>query len=120
MSDEISWHVELMVKPGELDNLRALTKEMMETTKGESGVLIYERFVSEDGRVVHVYERYVDSVAAAAHLAAFGELYGERFKSMVDRKRFTVFGTPSNELRSILDRFNADYLGLLEGFSVVH
>ena len=119
MSDEVSWHVELMVKPGELDNFRALTKEMMETTKGESGVLIYERFVSEDERVVHVYERYVNSDAAVAHLAAFGKLYGERFKSMVDRKRFTVFGAPSNALRSILDRFNADYLDLLEGFSAV-
>ena len=120
MSNEVSWQVELMVKPGELGNFRALTKEMMETTKGEPGVLIYERFVSEDGRIVHVYERYVDSVAAVAHLVAFGKQYGERFKGMVDRKRFTVFGAPSEELRSILDRFNADYLDLLEGFSVVH
>ena len=120
MSEEVSWQVELMVKPGELDNFRALTKEMIETTKGESGVLIYERFVSADGRVVHVYERYMNSVAAVAHLVAFGQRYGERFKSMVDRRRFTVFGAPSNELKSILDRFNADYLGLLDGFSIVH
>ena len=62
MSDEVSWQVELVIKPGELDNFRTLTKEMMETTKGESGVLIYERFVSEDGRVVHAYERYVASL----------------------------------------------------------
>jgi hypothetical protein len=119
MSDEVSWQVELIVKPGELDNFRALTKEMVEATKGERGVLIYERFVSDDRRAVHVYERYVDSVAAVAHLLSFGKLYGGRFERTVDRKRFTVFGAPSNELRSILDRFNADYLGLLDGFSVI-
>ena len=119
MRGEVSWQVELTVKPGELDNFRTLTKEMMEFTKGESGVLIYERFVSEDGKVVYVYERYVDSAAAVAHLVAFGKLYGERFKGMVDRRRFTVLGAPSDELRGILDAFGAAYFGPFEGFSLV-
>ena len=119
MRSEVSWQVELTVKPGEFDKFRTLTREMMETTKGESGVLIYERFVSEDSKVVYVYERYVDSAAAAEHLVAFGKLYGERFKSMVDRKRFTVFGAPSDELKRILDGFGATYFGPFEGFSLV-
>jgi Alginate export len=33
MSNQISWHVELQVKPGQLDPLRALTNEMVESTK---------------------------------------------------------------------------------------
>ena len=119
MRGEISWQVELTVKSGELDNFRTLTREMVESTKGEPGVLIYERFVSEDGKVVYVYERYADSAAAVAHLVAFGKLYGERFRSLVDRRRFTVFGTPSDELRGILDRFGAAYFGPFEGFSLV-
>ena len=68
MRGEVSWQVELTVKPGELDNFRALTREMVESTKGEPGVLIYERFISEDGKVVSAYERYADSAAAVAHL----------------------------------------------------
>jgi hypothetical protein len=92
---------------------------MVKSTKGEPGVLIYERFVSADGKVVYVYERYADSAAAVAHLVAFGKLYGERFKSMVDRRRFTVFGAPTDELRRILDGFGAAYFGPFEGFSLV-
>jgi hypothetical protein len=99
MCGEISWQVELTVKPGELDNFRALTREMVESTKRESGVLIYERFVSEDDKVVYVYERYADSAAAAAHLLAFGKMYRDPFMNMVDRRRFTVFGTATDALR---------------------
>ncbi|MFM9888866.1 MAG: putative quinol monooxygenase [Burkholderiales bacterium] len=117
MSEQISWHVELQVKPGQIDALRVLTREMIESTKRESGVLIYERFMSDDGQVVHLLERYVDSTAAAAHLVAFERQYGERFASMVDRKRFTVFGTPSVELMQILDRFGARYVASFAGFS---
>lgn len=46
-------------------------------------------------------------------------MYGERFVSMIDRRRFTVFGTPSDELKAILDRFSASYLEPFEGFSLV-
>jgi predicted subunit of tRNA(5-methylaminomethyl-2-thiouridylate) methyltransferase len=119
MRGEISWHVELTVRPGELDNFRALTRAMVDSTKREPGVLIYERFVSEDGRVVSVYERYADSAAAVTHLLAFGNVYGKRFVNMVDRTRFTVFGTPTAELRAILDRFGVTYLAPFEGFSRV-
>ncbi len=119
MDEQISWQVELQVKPGQLDALRVLTSEMIASTKSESGALIYERFISDDGQLVYVVERYVDSVVAVAHLVAFGRQYGESFASMVDRKRFTVFGTPSVELKGILDRFGARYFSLLEGFSRV-
>ena len=35
--------------------------------------------------------------------------FAERYASMVDRKRFVVFGEPSDELRAILDRYGAMY-----------
>ncbi len=119
MSNQISWHVELQIKQGQIDALRALTSEMVESTKNESGALIYERFISEDGQVVHVFERYIDSTAAIEHLVAFGKRYGERFAALVDRKRFTVFGVPSVELKQILDRFGAAYFVPFAGFSRV-
>ncbi len=105
MGGQVSWHVELAVKPGELENFRALTREMVEYARSEPGVLIYERFASRDGKVVHVYERYADSATALAHLLEFRKKFGERFSGMVDRKRFTVFGTPSDELKRVLDGF---------------
>ena len=98
MSNDISWHAELRVKPGQLDALRALTNEMVAATKSEPGALIYKRYISADRQVVHVFERYVDPDAAVAHLTAFRKTYGERLGKMIDRKRFTVFGTPTTEL----------------------
>jgi quinol monooxygenase YgiN len=110
MGGEISWHVELRVRPGQLDNFRTLTAEMVAATRREPGVLSYQRFVSEDGTTVHVYERYSDSGVAVAHLEAFAKRFAGRFSKMVERKTFTVFGDPSAELRSMLDRFDAMYL----------
>ena len=57
MSNQISWLVELAVKLGQIDNFRALTGEMVESTREEPGVLSYERFVTDDAKFVHVYER---------------------------------------------------------------
>ena len=107
MGGQVSWHVELAVKTGELENFRALTHEMVEYSRSEPGVLIYERFSSRDGKVVHVYERYADTATALAHLLEFRNKFGERFSGMVDRRRFTVFGTPSSELKRVLDEFGA-------------
>jgi quinol monooxygenase YgiN len=119
MSGAIAWQVELAVRPGELENFRTLTREMVESTQGERGVLLYERFVSADGTVVYVYERYADSAAAVAHLLTFAHKYGARFAQLVERRRFIVFGTPSAELQRILDRFDATYLRPFDGFSLV-
>jgi quinol monooxygenase YgiN len=117
MGEPISWHVELAVKPGGLDAFRSLTDEMVDATRKECGVLIYERFLSADEQTVYVYERYVDSDAAVAHLRAFKAAFGRRFGQLVERKRFTVFGSPTAELIAIFDEFGATYASLLAGFS---
>lgn len=110
MGNQISWHVELAIKEDQLDGFQTLTREMVEFTRSEPGVLSYQRFASEDGKFVHGYERYADSAAALVHLRNFATLFGERFSTAVDRRRFTVFGQPSHELRAVLDRFGAIYL----------
>jgi quinol monooxygenase YgiN len=119
MAEQISWQVELAVKPGQLESFRTLTREMVEFTRSEAGVLIYERFISADGATVYVYERYVDSAAAVAHLQAFRQYFGARFASLIERRHFLVFGTPSGELRSILNGFGATYLAFFDGFTGV-
>ena len=117
MGDYISWHVELRVKPGQMDAFCSLTGEMVEATKLEHGALIYERFIGDDNEAVHVFERYSDSAAATAHLRTFAQMYGKRFTELVDRKCFSVFGTPTPELRKILDPLGARYFAPLAGFS---
>jgi quinol monooxygenase YgiN len=110
MAPEVSWWVELAIKPGRLGAFEQLTGEMVRSTRDETGVLSYQRFVTDDGRFVHVYERYADSATASAHLRAFAANFGERYAALVERRRFTVFGDPSDELRRLLDRYGPTYL----------
>jgi quinol monooxygenase YgiN len=110
MSDCIAWWVELAVKPGRLENFRQLTRAMVDFTRNEPGVLCYQRFVSDDEAVVHAYEQYEDSDAALAHLRNFRERFSRSFLTMVDRRRFTVYGTPNAELKGVLDSLGAVYL----------
>ncbi len=110
MDEQISWRVELRVKPGQLDRFRALTGAMVDATRAEPGVLTYQRWTSDDGDVVHVLERYENSSAAVAHLRMFAARFAGQFSSVVERVRFTVYGSPSAELRELLDGFGATYM----------
>jgi len=116
VSVHISWHVELVVKAGEFANFMALTKEMIKTARREHGTIIYERFGNEDDNIIYLYERYANASAALAHLQEFEKTYGEQFAKLVERKRFTVFGTPNDGLRNMLDRYGATYFRILGGF----
>jgi quinol monooxygenase YgiN len=109
MDGEICWHVELLVKPGQLESFRALTGEMVEAARREPGVLSYQRFVSADGKTVHVFERYADSAAALTHLQVFAEKFAKRFQNLAERKSFVVFGNPTAELMATLDGYGAVY-----------
>jgi len=67
-------------------------------------MLSYNRFVTAE-QIVHAVERYESSVAALEHLRIFRDEFAERFSSMVTRRRFTVYGLPSAELKAALDGF---------------
>ena len=107
MSGQICWHVELLIKPGQLESFRALTGEMVEAARREPGVLSYQRFIGEDGKTVHVFERYADSTVALIHLQVFAEKFAARFQELLERKCFVVFGRPSAELKAVLDGYGA-------------
>ena len=117
MGDRVSWVLEVAVKPGQLDAFRALMQEMVEATRAEPGALGYEWFVSEDGGVVHLNERYAGSAAALAHLATFGEKFAGRFLASVDPTRLTVMGSPSDEVQVALSGFGPTYLRPFGGFA---
>ena len=106
---QVSWWVELAVQPGCLDEFEKLTGDMVAATQTECGVLTYQRFISDDRRTVYVYERYENSESAAAHLIKFTASYGERYGRLIERKRFVVFGDPSDSLRALLDKYGATH-----------
>ena len=116
MSDQISWQVELQLKRELREPFEVLTKQMVDVAQTEAGTVIYERFIGDDGETIWLYERYVNCAAAVAHLRMFAKQFGERFNRMVTRKRFTVLGSPSDELRGVLEEFDPEYLTRLAGF----
>jgi quinol monooxygenase YgiN len=116
MSDQIAWCVELAILPGQHDSFLKLTAEMVNETAKEPGVLSYQRFVTAE-QIVHAVERYESSVAALEHLRIFRDEFAERFSSMVTRRRFTVYGLPSAELKAVLDGFGAVYFNRLGDLS---
>jgi quinol monooxygenase YgiN len=106
---QVSWWVELAVRPGCLEAFEHLTGEMVAATSAENGVQTYQRFISDDGLIIYAHERYESSKAAEDHLRKFAAAFGPRYASMVERRRFVVFGDPSDELRALLDIYRATY-----------
>jgi quinol monooxygenase YgiN len=78
--NHVAWIFELTVKDGHDATLRALMTEMVDATRaGEPGTLDYEWYLSEDGRRLHIYERYADAAATLVHLGNFSDRYMTRF-----------------------------------------
>jgi quinol monooxygenase YgiN len=117
MGNQVSWWLEVAVKPGQLDELKPLLAEMVESTKAEPGAIIYEWSISEDGSTAHAYERYQDSAAVLTHLAGFGEKFAQRLLQAADPTRFVVHGTPSDEAKEALSGFGPTYMRPLAGFA---
>ena len=117
MGDQVSWVLEVAVKPGQLEIFRSLMEEMVASTRAEPGALGYEWFVGDDGRVVHLVERYADSAAVVAHLATFGEKFAGRFLAAVDPTQFTVMGSPNDEAQAAMSGFGPTYLRPFGGFA---
>ncbi len=119
MHDEISWQVELTIAPERLDAFCSLTNEMIESARLEGGVLVYERFLSQDGGKIFVYERYANSDTAISHLRSFQDKFADAFGRLVKRERFIVFGTPNDELKGMLSGFDATFMRPIAGFSAL-
>ena len=117
MAEQVSWLLELNVKSGQLESFRELMNEMVAATQGEPGTEMYEWFVNEDGTKIHIYERYTDSAATLTHLNNFGANFAKRFMSIVEPTRFTIYGSPNEQTRKILDGFGARYYGPFGGFA---
>jgi quinol monooxygenase YgiN len=116
MSTPVSWHLNMTVRDGKLEELRTLIGEMVESTEAEPGTTDYEWFLSEDGKSCHLYERYQDSEAAMIHLGNFGSKFAERFMGCLEMNAIHVYGALSDELRAAHEEFGAVFLGSFGGF----
>src|SRR4051794_37471626 len=80
MNDHVFWILEADIKAGQLDKLKALMREMVEgTQRDEPRALNYEWFIADDGKLLHLYERYSDPDAVMVHRGNFAQKCRERF-----------------------------------------
>jgi hypothetical protein len=112
---EISWLVELAVDPDKFGDFWALTEEMEAASSEEPGTLTYERSM-DDARNLHLRAirrlgRGADSSACVRGALRPG------LTSLIQRRRFTVYGEPSVELRQALGMVGATYVTPVAGFS---
>jgi quinol monooxygenase YgiN len=118
MNNNVILMAEFSIKSDELDSLKALVKEMVEATQtNESNTMIYEIFISEDGKTCQVMERYVDSAAAMMHLGNFAKKFGDRLWAFLEPKGFKLCGNPSDELREAVSGVGAMILSPIGGFA---
>ncbi len=117
MKESISWIFEATIKPGSIDQLKAMIVEMADRTEEtEAGTLRYEWMISDDNSSAQVHERYRDSAAALTHLDSFNENYAERLMMLVDPTGMTVFGYPSEALKKELSGVAPVYMHKAGGF----
>lgn len=114
-SEQIAWVLETKIKAGERPAVEALIKEAVEATQTEPGAINYEFFMGGD--VLHVYEKYADSAATASHLTWFNDTIAERFLASAEVTRLTVYGSPDDGVREVLDSMGATYQDAYAGFA---
>ena len=105
----------LKVRPGKMQEFKALCERFVEKSSTESGCLYYG--FSFNGDIAFCREGYKNGEAALAHLDNVGALLAEMQK-LIDMVRFEVHGPESElaKLRGPLADFKPDYFALECGF----
>ncbi|MEM8901546.1 MAG: antibiotic biosynthesis monooxygenase [Bacteroidota bacterium] len=116
MSENIIWTVEGTIKDGQKEALESLMAEMVTAVEPEPGTLNYEWTLAEDGKRLHVYERYKDTAATFAHLGTWAK-FAERFMAIVDVTGFVVFSDLTPELQEAVSGLNPVYMSPIGGFA---
>jgi quinol monooxygenase YgiN len=117
MGNAVSWLLEVEIDPDQVADFEDLMQEMVSSTEQEPGTLAYEWFISDDNRVVHIYERYADSEACMVHSRSFGENFAERFVGAVKPTRLHVYGAPSDDVRGALAPLGPVFVKPFGGFA---
>ncbi len=82
----VCWVLEVRINDGQRVALEQLMNAMVESTRAEPGALDYRFSISQDGKTMHVLERYADSAACLGHLGAFGAKRTRRTQAHAPRE----------------------------------
>ena len=116
MSTHISWLLEVAILPGQLENFKAVARDLIAVTEKEKGTLAYEWNLSADETSCDIYERYYDSEAMITHVNSFGN-FAERFLKACRPTSFHVYGAPNEAAKAQLNDLHPLYFTHLDGFN---
>ena len=99
----ISWNVEAKIKKGKLDELKEwITKGSSQVKINGINTLAYEFWFSPDNKIVHYYNRYLNSEALIFHMNNISPMLPELLKLATPKKSlFMVLHT--NGLKKFLN-----------------
>jgi quinol monooxygenase YgiN len=106
----------MIVKPENLEEFKKLIAPIVADSNKEPGTLIYEYSLGEDGRTVHIVERYLTDAVLSHVENTFGP-YAERFLKLATIEKLFVYGEPPADLRAKLESFGAIFMAPITGFS---
>jgi hypothetical protein len=106
----------MTVEPEDLEAFKSLIAEIIALAEKEPGTLIYEYSLGEDGRSVHIVERYLTEGVLPHVEETFGP-YAERFLKLAKINTLYVYGTPPADLKAKLESFGAIFMAPLAGFA---
>ena len=111
----VTYLLTLEIKEGQREAFQAVMEDLVASTRGEAGTLVYEWFLGADQTTVHILERFVDTEAYLLHGEGFAP-FAERFLATVDITAATVYGDPDERAREGLAGLGPTYMGPLGGF----
>ncbi|TCQ97328.1 antibiotic biosynthesis monooxygenase [Neorhizobium sp. JUb45] len=106
----------MTVEPDVLEEFKSLIAEIVDLSSKEPGTLIYEYSLGEDGRSVHIVERYLTEGVLPHVEKTFGP-YAEKFLKLAKIQALYVYGLPPADLKTKLESFGAIFLTPLAGFA---
>lgn len=117
-SAHVSWMFELTIKDGRDADFRVMAAEMSDATiTNEAGTLDYEWYVSDDGRELHLFERYENAEAALIHMGTFGKRFAGRFFDILAPKRITIYGAADERISGGMKDLTPQVIRRHAGFS---
>jgi quinol monooxygenase YgiN len=112
----------LRVREGQLKGFKRQAAEMMRVTRErDTGTLVYDWFLSEDGTECEVREAYVDADALVDHAIHVREAREVMFAEFALDHRMAFYGEPSPRLTELTSRIgvNPTVYGLLQALEPV-
>ena len=115
MTENIYWIISLKIGDGNVQAVKDIAPVFCDLTKQEPGALAYEWSLSADGSKLNVYERYVNSDAALAHLANVGPRLPELF-ALASPTGIECYGAASDTFKEAVKDLPVTFYSQFDGF----